>query len=80
MSRAATASVHRGPFDVDEERALDALRVTWSGSYTVAFDDAPGAGRPRWRAWPLGHSKTTLTGATPDELDRAIRAHCQAAQ
>ena len=78
ITRAATAS--RGPFDVDGERALDALRVTWSGSYTVAFDDAPGAGRPRWRAWPLGDRETMLTGSTPDELDRAIRRHWQAMQ
>jgi hypothetical protein len=74
MTRAA--SPRCGPFDVDKEQALDALRLTWGGSYTVAFDEGPGGDRPRWRAWRGGDGGTMLTGTTPDELNAAIRADC----
>jgi hypothetical protein len=69
----------RGVFDVDEERALEALRLDWGDAYAVCFDDAISAGGPRWRAWRLD-GETAITGATPDELNRAIRAHWQAMQ
>ena len=79
MSRAAAASLHRGPFEVDEERALDALRLAWGDAYAVCFDDAIEMGGGRWQAWRLG-SRTRITGTTPDEPNAAIRADWQAMQ
>ena len=63
-----------GVFTVDTGRALEALRVTWGSSYAVCFDDAIGIGGDRWQAWRIGGHGTRLAGATPDELDAAIRA------
>jgi hypothetical protein len=58
------------PFRVDEERALDALDLAWSDEY-----DEISVYEGRWTA----HHKDAadndvITGATPDELNRAIRA------
>jgi hypothetical protein len=75
---AELAARRQEPAAVDGERPLEALRRDWGGAYAVCFDDAPGGGRPRWRAWPLGSSGTMVTGTTPGELDAAIRAHWQA--
>lgn len=72
--RAAADGQRRGIFDVDTGRALEALRVTWGSSYAVHFDDVSGVGGPRWQAWRIGGHGTRLAGATPDELDAAIRA------
>jgi hypothetical protein len=69
----AATGRRRGVFDVDVERALDALRLEWGGSYVVCFDDAVGDGR-RWQAWRLGKPGVRLTGGTPDELSAAMRA------
>jgi hypothetical protein len=62
----------RGVFDVDTDRALEALRVAWGDAYAVCFDDALGGGR--WQAWRLVGHGSRLAGATPDELNAAIRA------
>lgn len=67
-------AARRGVFDVDAERALEALRLDWGGVYTICFDDAPGGGRAGWRAWRVGGSGTAITGTTPDELNAAVRA------
>ena len=64
----------RGVFEVDTDRALEALRVTWGNAYAVCFDDAIGIGGGRWQAWRLGGDSTRLAGSTPDELNAAIRA------
>lgn len=64
----------RGPFDVDTDRALEALRMAWGDVYAVSFDDAIGIGGGRWQAWRLGGDGSRLAGATPDELNAAIRA------
>ncbi len=69
-------TARRDVFDVDEERALDALRVAWGDAYAVCFDNATGAGGLRWQAWQLGGERTMITGTTPDELNAAIRADC----
>jgi hypothetical protein len=63
-----------GVSDVDAGRALEALRVTWGNTYAVCFDDAIEMGGARWQAWRIGGHGTRLAGATPDELDAAIRA------
>jgi hypothetical protein len=78
MARPAHASAHRGGFDVDEERALVALRLTWGDAYAICFDDAIIEGSARWRAWRLGGG-TAITGSTSDELNTAIRADWGAA-
>ena len=74
MTRAAAASPHRGPFCVDEEAALAALEQAWTGGGYRAFSADGGT----WCA--ISSAGEVLTGATPDELDRAIRAHWQAMQ
>lgn len=58
----------RGPFDVDQDRAIDALRLEWGEAYDVGF--ASGA----WRAARLDGSRVLLSGHTPDELAASIRA------
>jgi hypothetical protein len=63
-----------GVFTVDTGRALEALRVTWGNTYAVCFDDAIELGGERWQAWRIGGHGTRLAGATPDELNSAIRA------
>jgi hypothetical protein len=68
-----TAGTRRGPFDVDQDRALDALRLEWGSAYAVCYDSAPGI-KDRWRAWRLDGDETMLAGETPDELAAAIRA------
>jgi hypothetical protein len=70
----------RGVFSVDTDRALEALRVTWGNTYSVCFDDALELGGSRWQAWRLGGRNARLVGATPDELNAAIRADWQVMQ
>ena len=59
-----------GPFAVDVERALDALDLAWGDEYDeIWISDG------KWNA----HHKDAgdddvLTGVTPDELNRLIRA------
>jgi hypothetical protein len=59
----------RGVFDVDEDRALDALALAWGAAYEIYVVDG------QWQAWREGaEDEDVLTGSTPDELNRAIRA------
>ena len=78
MERAASTGAagrqRRGVFEVDEERALEALRLGWGDAYAVCFDDSIGPDGPRWRAWRLAGQGTALAGRTPDELAAAIQA------
>jgi hypothetical protein len=60
----------RGVFDVDEDRALDALTLAWGDEYDeIWVHDGE---------WGAHHKDAgdhdVVTGATPDELNRAIRA------
>ena len=64
---------------MDTDRALEALRLTWGNTYAVCFDDAIELGG-RWQAWRIGGQGVRLAGATPDELNTAIRADWQAMQ
>ena len=73
MGGPAADSQQRRAFSVDTDRALEALRVTWGNAYAVCFDDAIGIGGGRWQAWRLNGRGNRLTGATPDELNAAIR-------
>ena len=77
MGRAAAASGtsgQRDPFRVDEDRALEALRLAWADDGYHGFSANVGT----WSA--ITSAGDVLTGATVDELNRAIRAHWQAMQ
>jgi hypothetical protein len=58
----------RGVFDVDEDRALEALRLSWGDVYNIGLE----AGR--WVASRRNGCGGPLDGATPDELNREMRA------
>ena len=61
---------HRGVFDVDEDRALGALDLAWGAEYDEFWVSGG-----KWGAHHKGAGEDdVLTGATPDELNRAIRA------
>jgi hypothetical protein len=74
MTRTAAASAHRGPFQVDEDAALAELELAWAAGGYRAFSADSGT----WSA--ISSAGEMLAGATPDELDRAIRAHWWAMQ
>src|SRR5260370_16245789 len=60
----------RGPFGVDEDKALDALELAWGNSYDEFWVSGG-----EWGAHRAGApDDEVVTGATPDELNRAIRA------
>lgn len=63
-----TGDAPRGVFDVDEDRALEALRLAWNDAYDVGHENG------KWIATSRDDSKRTFPGETPDELNRAIRA------
>ncbi len=58
----------RGVFDVDEDRALEALRLAWGDAYDIGFE------RGAWVATSRDGEARTFTGDTPEALNRAIRA------
>ena len=75
MHRAAgTATGRRGVFAAGEDAALAELKLAWAAAGYHGFSADDGT-------WPaIGGAGEVLTGATPDELDRKIRAHWQAMQ
>jgi hypothetical protein len=73
--RPAAASGQHDPFAVGQDAALAALELTWSDAGYHAFSSAGGG---PWCA--VSSAGEVLTGGTPDELDRAIRAHWEAMQ
>jgi hypothetical protein len=76
MGRAATAggasAQPRDPFRVDEDRALAELELAWAAGGYHGFSAENGT----WCA--ITSAGEVLTGATPDALAAAIRAHWQA--
>ena len=68
------AGQRRGVFDVDEDRALAELEDAWTSGGYHGFSVDHGT----WSA--IGSAGEVLTGSTPDELDRKIRAHWQVMQ
>jgi hypothetical protein len=70
-AKAGTAGQRRAVFTVDEDAALEEI---WAEGGYHAF----GVGHGTWSA--IGSAGEMLTGATPDELDRKIRAHWQEMQ
>jgi hypothetical protein len=73
-ARAGTAGQRRAVFAVDEDAALAALEQAWADGGYHAFSVDHGT----WSA--VGSAGEVLTGSTPDELDRKIRAHWQEMQ
>jgi hypothetical protein len=64
-----TAGDGRNPFAVDQDRALAALTFAWGDSYEIYIIDG------QWQAWHDDDAdQDMLTGTTPDELNRKIRA------
>jgi hypothetical protein len=66
---AADGQWQRGVFDVDEHAALAEIELAWSDGGYHGFS----AGGGTWCA--ISSAGEVLTGATPDALARAIRAH-----
>jgi hypothetical protein len=64
----------RSPFQAGEDAALTELEQAWTTGGYHGF----GADHGTWSA--ISSAGQVLTGATPDELDRKIRAHWQALQ
>ena len=73
-AKAAAAGRRRAVFAVDEDAALAALEQAWADGGYHAFSVDHGTRSA------VGSAGKVLTGATPDELDRNIRAHWQAMQ
>ncbi len=74
MGRAAsqatdtTSGPRRGVFDVDEDRALEALRLAWGDAYDIGFE------RGSWTAASRDAERRTFTADTPDALTVRLRA------
>ena len=73
-ARAGAAGQWRAVFAVDEEATLAALQEAWADGGYHAF----GVEDEFWSA--VSSAGEVLTGSTPDELDRNIRAHWQGMQ
>jgi hypothetical protein len=58
----------RGPYDVDQDRAAEALRLAWGEAYDIGFADGA------WCAARLDGTGSLLTGQVPDDLAAALRA------
>ena len=74
MAAGQAEGTRRGPFAVNEEAALAELEQAWASGGYHGFSADDGT----WSA--IGSAGEVLTGATPDELGRKIRAHWQAMQ
>jgi hypothetical protein len=72
--KAAADGQGRDPFAVDEGQALAELKLAWGDGGYHGFSADGGT----WCA--VSSAGDVLTGATPDALNRAIRAHWQAMQ
>lgn len=72
--KADAAGQRRAVFAVDEDAALAALEEAWADGGYHAF----GVDDELWSA--ISSTGEVLTGSTPDELDRKIRAYWQEMQ
>ncbi|MGH3202517.1 MAG: hypothetical protein ACRDP5_10795 [Streptosporangiaceae bacterium] len=61
-------SGRRGPFAVDPDQALSAIRLEWGDVYDTGFADG------KYWAVRLVDGAPLLPAETPDELARAIKA------
>ena len=73
-AKVGTAGQRRAVFAADQDAALAALEEAWADGGCHALS----VGHGTWSA-STGAGQL-LTGATPDELGRTIRAHWQAGQ
>jgi len=73
-AKVGTAGQRRTVFAVDQDVVLAALGEAWADGGYRAFSADHGT----WSA--ISSAAQVLTGATPDELVRKIRAHWQARQ
>lgn len=64
----SAAAARRRIFEVDEDRALEALRLYWGDAYEITFEYS------RFAATSRDAEARTFTGETPDALDAAVRA------
>jgi hypothetical protein len=73
-ARPTTGDLQRTVLEMDEDRTLAGLELAWAddGYHGFSADDG------LWSA--ISSAGEVLTGDTPDALNRAIRAHCQARQ
>jgi hypothetical protein len=58
----------RGVFEVDEDCALEALRLAWGDAYDIGFESG------QWKADRRDTKGCTFIGDTPDVLNVKIRA------
>jgi hypothetical protein len=69
MAAVPAARGQRGIFGVDQERAAEALALTWGELYQdIGVEDG------RWRARSRDGDGRVLTGNTPDELAARMQA------
>ena len=73
-AKVGTAGQRRAVFAVDQDAVLAALGEAWADGGYHAFSADHGTRSA------ISSAAQILTGATPDELDRKIRAHRQARQ
>lgn len=62
----------RDPFAVESDRAIDALTLAWGDEYDQIWVVEGGGWGARRKGAP--DDEDDITGSTPDELNRAIRA------
>lgn len=55
-----------GVFDVDQDRAIEALRLEWGDAYSITYESGAYVAR--------GKDGRVLTGAIPDQLTRDLCA------
>jgi hypothetical protein len=58
----------RGVFEVDEDRALEALRLAWGDAYDIGSEGG------QWIATSRDAEARVFTGDTPDALNVKVRA------
>jgi hypothetical protein len=73
-ARPTTGDLQRTVMEMDEDCTLAGLELAWADGGYQGFCADDGL----WSAISSGGE--VLTGDTPDALNRAIRAHCQARQ
>jgi hypothetical protein len=64
---AAAEGQQRGVFEVDEDRALEALRLAWGDAYDIGHEYG------KWIATSRDVEGRTFTGETPDDLNIRVR-------
>lgn len=64
----ASAGQRRGPLEASEDPALEALDLAWGAAYDVWVSGG------QYLTRRIDGTGEPLTGASPDELDQAIRA------